>query len=300
MALIASVCALIAFPADSVSAAKDGLKMGTGVILPSLFPFFVISSIMINTGGADRLGKALSPLLSRLFGTGNAGASAFVIGLLGGYPLGAKTVAGLYESGSCTRSEAEYLLGFVNNSGPAFILGACGAGVFQSTKVGFILLMSHILSAVMVGMIFRRGGKSTLEKCKKTPVREYDDFPTAFVNAVKSSIRSIIDICGFVIFFEVVMAMLGNAHLLPGGILGTLIQGMIELTAGIFRLGGYDPIIALPLTSFFLGWGGLCVHCQAMSFALPHKLGIGKYFLGKLIHGIISAGVTLGIYLIIK
>jgi sporulation integral membrane protein YlbJ len=295
--LTAAVCGLILFPADSSSAAQAGLRMGAGVIMPSLFPFFVISSVLINTGGADRLGDALSPVLGRLFSISRAGASAFVIGLLGGYPSGAKAVAGMYEGGSCTKDEAERLLGFANNSGPAFILGACG-GVFGSASDGLLLLVSHILAAVAVGIIFRRGGP-VARFAKKRP-EEYDDLPTAFVKAVKSSVMSIIEICGFVIFFEVMMAILENAGLLPDGVLGTFLRGGIELTSGVLRLGGCEPTVALPMASFFIGWGGLCVHCQAMSFTLPLGLRPGRYFLGKLLHGLISAGMTLLLCLTVR
>lgn len=284
--LLVTVCSLVIFPNESVSAAKEGLSVSSGVILPSLFPFFVVSSLMIKTGSADKIGKAISPMVKKLFRTGSCGASAFIMGLLGGYPLGAKTVASLYEKGSCSKKEAEHLLGFCSNSGPAFILGACGAGVFQSSADGLILLLSHILAAIIVGIIFRF--KSPSVSSVSIPNSNLDDFPIAFVKAVKESFRSILDICGFVIFFAVIMELLP----LPAGYIGTFISGFIEFTSGIFQLSTIEPAIALPLCSFFLGWGGLCVHCQALSFMLPLKLNTGKYFLGKLLHGVISALIT--------
>ncbi len=283
--LIATVCSLVIYPDISVSAAKDGLSMSFGVILPSLFPFFVVSSLMIKTGVVDNIGKLIAPLVNKLFKTGSCGASAFVMGILGGYPLGAKTVCGLYENGSCSKEEAEHLLGFCSNSGPAFILGACGAGVFQSSSIGLLLLLSHILSAIIVGILFRRHSPpaSTVPLVKTTQA----PFPIAFVDAVKSSFRSILDICGFVILFAVI------TKLLPfNGLFGTVMEGFIEFTSGVFSLANLEQKLALPLCSFFLGWGGLCVHFQALSFILPHKLKTEKYFLGKLLHGSISALIT--------
>ena len=284
--LLVTVCSLVIFPNESVSAAKEGLQAGFGVILPSLFPFFVVSSLMIKTGAVDDLGKALAPFVRKLFKIGSCGASAFIMGLLGGYPLGAKTITGLYENGSCSKAEAEHLLGFCSNSGPAFILGACGAGVFQSSSIGFLLLVSHILAAVIVGIMFRF--KSPGASSAVIPKLNTEQFPIAFVKAVKESFKNILDVCGFVIFFAVIMELLP----LPKNHVGTFIQGFIELTSGIFTLGNIELKAALPLCSFFLGWGGLCVHCQAMSFMLPLKLKTGKYFMGKLLHGIISALIT--------
>lgn len=288
--LLATVCSLVIFPSESVSAAKEGLSISSGVILPSLFPFFVVSSLMIKIGAVDKIGRILAPTVRKLFNTGSCGAAAFIIGLLGGYPLGAKTITSLYENGSCSKTEAEHLLGFCSNSGPAFILGACGAGVFQSSTVGLLLLLSHILAAIAVGIIFRR--KGTPVSSASIPKSNSEDFSTAFVKAVKESFRSVLDVCGFVIFFAVIMELLSSTGFLPVGFLGTVIQGFIELTAGIFQLSTVELTTALPLCSFFLGWGGLCVHCQAMAFILPMKLKTGKYFLGKLLHGLISAFIT--------
>lgn len=284
--LLVMVCSLVIFPNESVSAAKEGLSVGYGVILPSLFPFFVISSLLIKTGAADNLENVFAPAFQRLFKTGSCGASAFIIGLLGGYPLGAKTVVSMYENGSCSKAEAEHLLGFCSNSGPAFILGACGAGIFQSTSVGLILLIAHILSAIIVGIFFsfKSPPFSSVHASKAVD----ESFPTIFVNSVRDSFRSILDICGFVVFFAVLIEFTP----LPKGNIGIIMQGLIELTAGVFRLTDLDFPASLPLCSLFLGWGGLCVHCQVLSLALPQKLKTVKYFTGKLLHGILSAFIT--------
>lgn len=296
--LLAAVCSLVIFPNESVSAAKEGLSLSAGVVLPSLFPFFVVSSLMIKTGAVEKVGKVLAPAVRRLFNTGTAGASAFIMGILGGYPLGAKTVANLYEHNCCTKSEAEHLLGFCSNSGPAFILGACGAGVFHSSSVGLLLLLSHVLAAVVVGIIFRKGCP-TKSNAVFSSSGKLDAFPVAFVGAVKESFRSILDICGFVIFFAVIIEMLSKTSLLPDGFVGIQIQGFVELTAGILELNQFPKVLALPAASFMLGWGGLCVHCQALSFVLPLKLKTRKYFIGKFLHGLISALFTLAFCFII-
>ena len=105
--LILTAGALLVFPSQAVDAARGGLNMAVTVLIPSLFPFFVISSMMINTGAAENLGRILSPIVGRLLGTNAVGASACVIGLLGGDPLGVKTVVELYNGGKLDKSEAE-------------------------------------------------------------------------------------------------------------------------------------------------------------------------------------------------
>ena len=128
LALISACVALIRFPQESIQAAGEGLTLSANVIIPSLFPFFVLSTLMVRLGLAQHFGRILEPVMRPLFNVSGACSSAFVLGFVGGYPVGAKTAIALYESGSITKSEAERLLAFSNNSGPAFILGVVGVG----------------------------------------------------------------------------------------------------------------------------------------------------------------------------
>ena len=158
LALFAAVAALIIFPKESIAAAQNGLTLCINVIIPSLFPFFVLSTLIVQLGIARYFGRILEPVMRPLFNVGGACSTAFVLGFIGGYPVGAKTVIALYENGSCTKAEAERLLSFCNNSGPAFIFGVVGAGVFSSSTVGLLLYLTHSLASICVGLIFRNWG----------------------------------------------------------------------------------------------------------------------------------------------
>ena len=133
--LLCAAAALMACPAQAMEGARSGLALCGEVIVPSLFPFFILASLVVELGLAGQLGRALEPVMGPLFGLNGACASAVALGLIGGYPVGAKTALGLYENGLCTRTEAERLLAFCNNSGPAFVLGVVGAGIFSSARV---------------------------------------------------------------------------------------------------------------------------------------------------------------------
>ena len=107
-----------------------------------------------------------------LFNVGGAASAAFVLGFIGGYPIGAKSVITLYKNGSITKSEAERLLSFCNNSGPSFILGVVGAGVFSSGKVGFLLYAAHAAASVCIGVLFRNwGGNQRVHALKSESLR---------------------------------------------------------------------------------------------------------------------------------
>ena len=157
--ILAALCALfllILASDTAIERAAYGLRLCWELILPSLFPFFVVSSLLGRLGFPKLAGQQLAPLARRLFRTSGAGITALLIGLTGGYPLGAAYITELEEQGEIGSDEGARLLGFCNNSGPAFLIGAIGTGIFGSSGIGLLLYLSHVLAAVLSGL-FRRG-----------------------------------------------------------------------------------------------------------------------------------------------
>ena len=308
-ALGVALCAaaLLLFPVQSVAAAKSGLQLCGNVIIPSLFPFFVLSSFCMEIGLVQYLGRVLEPLMRPLFRVSGACASAFVLGIIGGYPVGAKTAIALYEKRMISRDEAERLLAFCNNCGPAFIFGVVGAGVFSSSAVGLLLYLIHILSSVLVGLLFRFRGSRTVSAGCAAPTEEAPAFSAAFTASVRSAMQSTLSICAFVLFFTVIIRLLVLSGVLRGAaaLLGTLLApfggtdaaaeklliGAIEMSSGVASLSGSAGAMStqLSLAALILGWAGLCVHCQVLSFLGSSDLSVRTYLAGKLAHGVISA-----------
>ena len=313
LALAVAAVALIAFPADTVEAAKSGLVLCYNIIVPSLFPFFVLSSLVIETGVSRYLGRACERVMRPLFNVSGDCAAAFGLGFIGGYPVGAKTVIALYESGACTKSEAERLLSFCNNSGPAFIFGVVGAGVFGSSKIALLLYLAHTAASIIVGIAFRgwgeRGMPRTAIGSSAVAPRSAKTFPAAFSVSVASSFASTLSICGFVIFFTVFIKLLFISGAIPGlaSHLGTalspagltpqwaerLLIGLVELSSGVWTLRGAAGTItgSVAMAAFMLGWAGLSVHSQVLSFIGESGLSVKTYLLGKLAQALISAAL---------
>ena len=306
----AALCAgLLFFPAESVEAAKGGLRMCLELIVPSLFPFFVLSSFMIELGLADLLGKLARPLMRGLFGLSGKCSLPFILGFAGGYPVGARAAISLYERGEISRGEALRLLSFCNNSGPAFILGVVGAGVFCDSRAGLLLYLVHFVSSVAVGVVFRGYSvgneiRRETEASEKTPLKSA---AACFAASIGGAFSSVLGISGFVVFFSVAIRLLilsglipalaeGAAFLLrPLGVTASaaeeLISGMIEMTSGVSALRGAAGSLErnAVMAAFMLGWAGLSVHFQVLAFLTKSGLSSKTYILGKLLHAVISA-----------
>ena len=311
IALAAAIVSLVVFPKQSVSAAKDGLTLCLNVIIPSLFPFFVLSTLIVQLGLARLFGRILEPVMRPLFNVGGACSTAFVLGFVGGYPVGAKTVIALYENGSCSKAEAERMLSFCNNSGPAFILGVVGAGVFSSSKIGLLLYLVHTLSSVCIGILFRRWGAKREKRGADRKINiESKHFTAAFTESVKSAFQSTLSICGFVIFFTVIIRLLFLSGLFPflAQVIGAvfapvgldaswaerLLTGFIEISSGVWTLQGASGELtrSMAMAAFMLGWAGLSIHCQVLSFIGGSGLSVRTYIMGKILHGILSAALV--------
>ena len=281
LAAVLAVGALLLYrPADAAAAVQQGLRLCAGTVIPSLFPFFVVVSLLLQLGLADGLQGLCAPVMRPLFHMRGICVLPLLAGLLGGYPSGAGAAAGLYQQGSISRQEAELLLGFCDNCGPAFLLGYVGAGVLGNTGAGALLFLIHAVSALLSGMLLCRlcRDRGTVPAGKRRAVRTVS-FPQALTASVSGAMQSMLNICAFVVLFRVLAA-------LPPVPLPFPVLGALEMVSAAAALPAGRA--AFPAAAAAVGWGGLSVHCQAMSLAAPAGLSFRWHWLGKAVQAALS------------
>ena len=285
--------ALVCFPAESAAAARQGLSLCLQTVLPSLFPFFVLSSLCVACGMGDALAHTLEPLMRPLFGLSGAGAVALALGLVGGYPVGARTAAELYRTGRLYRDEAERLLGFCNNCGPGFILGVCGSAVFCDMRAGLLLALIHAAAAILTGFLLRRSKVKCLPPAHASAAAQAKSLAAAFPSVVRDSFSAVWSVCGFVVLFAVLLQFV--TLLLPARAASAAwypaLLGLVELTNGVAALP--SGRVGFTLCAAMLGWGGLSVHAQTLSVLEETDLSPRWYFLGKIMQAALSAPLAL-------
>ena len=280
----------------------QALKLCVQVLLPSLFPFFVLSSMFISTGVIQRLSTRLEKPFQWLFGLPGSFGAALLLGAAGGYPVGAKTIATLYQQGQCSKRDAEKALRFCNNAGPAFLISAVGASLLQDPHAGLNLYAVHVLSALIIGFIYRKNTDHvkyhgiTADHMRSTATI------SLFLRAVTDAFSSFLNVSAFVLIFSVISTMLqqlpliDSLHCLPGGgiLWYGLLAGFLELTSGVACLtqGGLPPSSLLPALSFLCGWGGCSVQFQTISLLHDAGLSCRQYLKSKLLQGILAALIT--------
>lgn len=248
-----------------------------------------------------------------LFNVPGQGAFPLLMGIITGYPVGAKIVSNLKNQGILSDIESERLIAFTNNSGPLFILGTVGISLFSDTKTGILLLITHILSCITVGILFRWWGRSKnqLYTPKKTTLLDSSQISSFIGNAVLQSINTILLIGGFVVLFSVIISILINSKIIYlfanflNPLLKTfgisniysfgIISGLIELTNGVATISliaSKNISTNIILCAFLLGFGGISVAMQVFSIISKSKISIKPYLIGKLLQGIIAALYT--------
>lgn len=212
---------LVLFSQPNLSAAKSGLTLWAKNVVPSLFPFFIATELLSYTNLPYYLGKLTNKFMRPLFNVPGEGSYAFIMGIISGYPIGAKIINQFVENGTCTKSEAERMLAFTNNSGPLFIIGTVGLSLFGDTNIGIILFITHIMACLTVGLVFgflskHMWSRHTRHYRDDVTVGTYkvSDLGTILSNSITNAISTILLIGGFIVLFSIIISILTNLNLI--------------------------------------------------------------------------------------
>ncbi len=292
---------LLIFSNEVILAARHALSLCYMSLIPSLFPFFICSKLLLETGGVHIFSKLFSKIMKPLFGLSGESSVAMIVGFISGYPIGAKTATDLFISGNITKSEAEKLLAFCNNCGPMFIIGSVGTTLLSNSKDGLLLYLSHIISSFCVA-IFMRNIPCTTKSTKRKQSGYDSSFGEAFSDAISTSVTSMLKICGFVLFFAILMSFIEMMGIIKAisslgldyTLIKTLFYGFFECAGGCVAASNlkFNKILVYMLLSSILCWSGISVHLQVLGIIKKAKLSPKLYFKGKALMAIISPVIT--------
>ena len=294
LALAVSLLLSIAFSDQISHSVRSGLSLCANVIIPSVFPFIILSDFLLCNVDFSRIPFA-GGVFERIFKINKNGLPAFVLGLICGFPLGVKCASELYRSGQISREEAERLIGFSNNTGPAFLVSGIGSALRGSIADGVLLYLSMIGSAIVTGFIFSFG-KST----SKTAAVSIQKKEFSFTESVRAAGLNTLNICSYLTFFACLCGLLRK--LLGECYPYLAIIPFLEVgsaTSILSKTKLLNSALSLTLSAFAVGFSGFSVHLQALSFLTGSGIKTQKYFLMKLIQGILCAAAISVIYAVI-
>lgn len=283
---VSAICVLNCASASS-KGAFEGLKICSNIIIPSLFPFTVLTILFQKNGGLLWVGKKLNKLTCFLFKITGLQFSVILLSLIGGYPIGAKIINELYKSGDLNEKDAKKLLRFCVNPSPAFFVSAFGINILKNKTAGVILLISNLISCLTLNIIFNRNKMNICDgqKQQKTEDKSISD---SFVESVFESTKIILNICAFVTLFssiaEILMPIFKNPRAYA------LFCPVLEISFGISNIKNSG--LSTCFYSFFLAFGGISTIFQIKQAASKLKPSFLEILIFRTVHGLFATIIS--------
>ena len=272
---------VITNPKVCTEGAVKGLLLSGRVIIPSLFPFTACVLFIMKSGGLSLLDFA-NPFTKRVFRLSPQQFSLMLLSFIGGYPVGGKLLNEAVKSGKISKENAGIMLNYCVNAGPAFIVLAVGGGILGSKKIGYILLLAHIISSLILSLVFGHFIKNDNTDSENTA----ESFSPAdnFVVSVCEAASAIFSVCAYVILFSTVNEYM-NCLSEKISVL-KYISPLLEVTNAVT---GMRNIVII---AFLLGFAGVSVWCQIISMGKLIKINFAVFTLSRTAHGVLSAVIT--------
>ncbi len=272
MASLFFIALLLKNPDISIQYVTRGLRLCCTAVIPTLFPFMVLSELLVRTGGGELMGRALAAPMRALFGLSGAGSCAFLLGAVCGFPVGTRAAVMLYDRGLLGRSEVERLISFCNYPSSAFMISATGAALWQNRQLGAAMYASVLAAGVLAGIISgipaRRAAKNEGAVQTDMPHAVRKPQPTALSDSVTAAAVSTLNVCAYVAFFSCVVGCISHilARISPSRTVEAAIYSFFELTSGAAASAAVIPSrTGILMCTAAAGWSGLSVALQVFS-----------------------------------
>lgn len=306
--LLSFLLLLIIYPNVSLNGAKEGINLWLFIVVPSLFPFFVINDILMAINVPENIAKLFTPIVKKIFNVSGYGAYAFIMSIFSGYPSGAKIVCDLIKDNKISPKEGQKILTFSSTSGPLFIIGAVGCGMLKSNIAGYVLYISHIMGAILNGMLYRFIiKKESKNKVYSNPytLKDYSPFEI-FAISIKDSLITCGLIGGYIIIFSVIIYLLREIQYFKiieiflkryfhisdfyALTISNLLEASLEISNGskIISVLNNSFIYKLYLLSFIIAFSGISIIGQVSGIINSTGINIKLYILSKISHGAFS------------
>lgn len=278
---------LMIFPAECRTGAENGVFLCIQVLIPSLFPFMVLSDFIVKSGITLTIPTYIERITQFIFALPKESLAVMLLSLTGGYPVGAKTIASMYKNKRINTTEAMRMSLFCIASGPGFLVTFVGCSMLKDKTTGYILLLSQIISFFILGFLSKYFIKDKKESITTENTCEPQSISEALVNSVGEAIKSCAYMCALVILFGAVCEIYIECTKTYPNLIW--VTSLLEITNGVkFLSQEYSPVII----SAMCGFSGLCVHFQIFSLLRDIKIPKLKFYIYRILQGILNGTLT--------
>lgn len=276
-------CILSGEMGDYVS---DGIELAVKSVIPSSFPFMIISDFYIHYGHPEHL-RSMGKIFSHAFGLPASALGAFICGNVGGFPIGAKMTSELFSGGRINKNTAERLLALSSNPSCAFVIGAVGLGMYGDARIGFLFMFAIYSSCFLCGFLNKR----KYENIYFTQLNNEQKY--SFVKSVKSAGLNSLSLISFISCFSILSGFIKN-HIKSIYFSSAIIM-FLEVTNAVklfSDLNSFPMFLSISFTGFSLGFGGVSVMMQSSIFTQGTGLSMKRYLMIKMLQGILTSAIS--------
>jgi len=274
---------LIIYPKAATSGVSGGLMLCANILIPSLFPFLVLTAFLSMSNFGYYLAKPFEWIFSILFRIPKRAVFAVILSFIGGYPSGAVAIDKLCADGYISKKTAFRMMLFCSNAGPAFVISAVGSSMLNSTLAGVYIFVSLFVSNIFIGAFSVFFSKNeTTSGIKKSGGKQR--ISEIFVAATANGCEVMLKICAFTVLFSCLLSLIKN--IAPNSVF-EFCSLILEVTNGSLAALSFKNTASL--LCFVTGFGGLCVHFQIFSIAKSFKINILLFLLARAFSGALSA-----------
>lgn len=288
---------LIIYPDRYVKVCFDGICLWAECVLPSLFPFMVITLLLSKLGAVQFAAKPFKKP-AKIFKLPSTAAPLFLMSLFSGYPAGSRILSEYYENGCLSKADCKKLAPLCSACGPLFALGTVGVKAFGGGSAGIKLFTACLISVVVSSLIASLFSKHTDGGKQPELKRDGNLLYSAFHGGVTASIVA----GGFICFFYTLSQVFADfgifkpleallSSVFGDGIAAGLCQGIIEATGGCFTLAAAGGNFSIPFCGFLMTFGGVSILFQQLCYLLKCGVSASRFIGFKLLQGAISFGL---------
>lgn len=288
-------------PTKYMQSISNGLTVWAIAVIPALFPFFVLSKLLVELNFFDRFSKYISPVTRKLFKAPAISGYIFIVSIVSGYPIGAKLIEEYYKKGLLNATQCKKIATFTSTSGPLFILGTVGGKFLGNSTLGFILLFCHIASAICCGIFFRN---FYCDETNLLPTPEKHIEKNVLNECIYSSVIGILTVGAFICLFYMFIDMLFATDVVQrttqfffpenSNTVQAFLTGLFEVTRGCQELSllGLSNTSVTVLCSTLISFGGLCIMLQSFTYLKECKISFKQIFTVKIMQASITSLLT--------
>lgn len=275
------------------------INIWINTLIPSIFPFILLSSFLINYGFIDLLCLLFGNITEKIFHLPKEATFAIITSIFTGFPTGSKYVKDLLKEKKINIQEANHLIMFTNYSNPLFVVFGIGETLLHNKNVGYLIFFSHLFTGLFIGFLTRNKINNINKKLENEKRRK--KFINVLLDAIDNSFKILINMLGIIIFFLIIITIINK--IFKESLLTLIIDGIIEMTSGINLIVAKKNIsnrLKASIVGFFISFSGLSVHFQIKSIIDDTEINYKNFLFARIFHAILCFILIYTLYFLVS